>query len=168
MYYDVVPNMATLEDRLGVGQFIGYVLAILVSFSHLPFALADVRQRLWRQALLRLALFICPLIIFFGTDGLIAHSLWWAPISDTDRFHLLHHSLFAGAPLLLGYWLIVHLWWQPTTFTTTTISRQSTLISGMVLASVLIGAGVLMGTTTLSFFGGAMLIGLLGLLVVWR
>ena len=101
MYYDLTPNMGALEDRLSSVQATLYLFAIFVSFFHLPMAFLDIRHNLWRQAAIRAVVLIGPLFIFLGTDGLISHLLWWLPISETDRFHMLHHSTFAGPPC---YW----------------------------------------------------------------
>jgi hypothetical protein len=72
--------------------------------------MSDVQHRLWKQASVRMLVITSPLLVFLGTDGLIAHYLWWLPLSGTDRFHLLHHSIVAGAPLALGYWLALREW----------------------------------------------------------
>lgn len=47
MYYDIVPNMGSLEDNLAPVQLVLYLLAIIVSLSHLPLAVSDVRHKLW-------------------------------------------------------------------------------------------------------------------------
>ena len=92
MYYDVTPNMGSLEDNLASAQIILYLLAVITSLSHLPMAIWDATRKLWRPASMRALVVIGQLIIFLGAEGLILHFLWWAPISETDRFHMLHHS----------------------------------------------------------------------------
>jgi len=113
MYYDVTPNMGSLEDNLAPLQAILYLIAFISSLAHLPLALLDARNGRWRQAFIRACVTIGPFIIFIGTEGLISHYLWWQPISDTDQFHMLHHSLSTGAPLTLAFWLAVRQWWRP-------------------------------------------------------
>ncbi len=169
MYYDTVPNMGALEDNLGSVQLILYLLAVIVSLSHLPLALADVRHSLWKQASIRALAFIGPLIVFLGTDGLIAHSLWWLPISATDRFHMLHHTVFAGLPLTLGYWLLLRGWWRPAIFQTIAVpSRRVWLVSGIVLVWIVLGVGILFGLVPPILFGITMIVGLVALPVIWR
>lgn len=169
MYYDTVPNMGVLEDSLGAPQPILYLLAILISLTHLPLALTDVKHSLWKQASIRTAAFIGPLIVFLGTDGLIAHFLWWSPLSDTDRFHLLHHSLFAGVPLTLGYWLLLRWGWRPATFKAIAVpSVRAWLVSGIVLVGMVMSIGVLMGLVSPIIVGATLLIGLMAIPILWR
>ncbi len=169
MYYDVTPDMGSLEDDLAPIQLIIYLLAVIVSLSHLPLALSDIRHALWKEASIRVAAFIGPLIIFLGTDGLISHFLWWLPISETDRFHMLHHTVFASAPLTFGYWLVLHWWWRPATFrTVATPSPRVWLVSGVVLVWVVMGVGIMFGIVSPIIFGVTMLVGLLALPVIWR
>jgi hypothetical protein len=169
MYYDLTPNMGTLEDNLAPIQPILYLLAVIVSLFHLPLAVSDVKHNLWKQASIRAVVFIGPLIIFLGTEGLISHFLWWLPISETDRFHMLHHSVIAGAPLTLGYWLVLHWWWRPATLSAAlSISRRAWLVSGIVLVMVIMVIGILIGGVSPIIFGVTAIIGLLALLVIWR
>lgn len=169
LYYDAVPNMGALEDNLGAPQLNLYLLAILVSFVHVPLALADVRHSLWKQAVVRVGAFIGPLIIFLGTDGLVAHFLWWGPISNTDRFHILHHSLLAGVPLTLGYWLWLRWGWRPGTFKTVAPpSLRAWVVSGVVLVGIVMSIGLLMGMVLPLLFGVTMIVGLVALPVIWR
>lgn len=169
MYYDTVPNMGALEDNLGAPQLILYLLAILISLAHLPLVLADARHALWQQAAIRAAACVGPLIIFLGTDGLVAHFLWWSPLSDTDRFHILHHSLFAGVPLTLSYWLLLRWGWRPATFKTIAApSLRAWLVSVIVLVWMVMGIGTLSGLFSPITFGATLLIGLIALPLLWR
>lgn len=169
MYYDLVPNMGALEDNLGSSQLLLYLLAILISFAHLPLALADLRRSFWKQALVRVGAFIGPLIVYLGTDGLISHFLWWSPISETDRFHLLHHSLFAGAPLTFVYGLWLRWAWKPASFATAGApSLRVWLVSGIVLLWVVMGMGIVIGSVTPLIAGLTVLLGVFALPVIWR
>ena len=169
MYYDTVPNMGTVEDNLGGPQLILYLLAVIVSLSHLPLAFSDIKHPLWKQASIRVAAFIGPLIIFLGAEGLIAHFLWWSPLSDTDRFHILHHSLFAGVPLTLGYWLLLRWGWRPATFKAVAApSLRAWLVSGVVLVWMMMSIGILMGMVSPLLFGVSVIGGLVALPVIWR
>lgn len=169
LYYDVVPNMGSVEDRLGAPLSSLYLLAILISLCHLPLALSDARHALWKQASIRAAAFIGPLIVVLGTDGLLAHALWWSPISDTDRFHILHHSLFAGVPLTLGYWLLLRWGWRPATFTVIAApSVRAWLVSGLVLMWLVLGVGMLIGVASPLLFGVSVVGGLVALPMLWR
>jgi hypothetical protein len=168
MYYDTLPNMGALEDNLANVQPLFYFLAVSASLIQLPLALSAARHKLWKQAAIRAVVGLGPWVVFLGADGLIAHFLWWSPISDTDRFHMLHHSLFAGVPLTLGYWLGLRWWWKPETFSpTTAISRRAVLVSGVALMILLIAMGILMGGLSPITVGLAALMGLL-MLFVWR
>ena len=169
MYYDVTPNMGSVEDTLAPIQLVLFLLAVFVSFSHLPMAMSDFKHKLWKQASVRTAVFISPLIIFLGAEGLISHSVWWVPISATDRFHMLHHTVVAGAPLTLGYWLVLRWWWRPTTFSaSSSLSLRSWLVSGAVLATFIMVVGILAGIVSPIAFGLTAIIGLIALLVLWR
>ncbi len=55
MNYDVTPNMGLVEDTLAGGQFVMFWLAALMGLAHLPMLLADLMDRLWRQAVVRAA-----------------------------------------------------------------------------------------------------------------
>lgn len=169
MYYDVVPNIGALEDNLGTPQLILYLLAIIVSLSHLPLALSDAKHSFWKQASIRAVTFIGPLIIFLGTDGLVAHFLWWSPISEAGRFHILHHSLFAGVPLTLGYWLLLRVWWQPATFKAVAAPpRKAWLVSGIIFVWMMMGIGIFMGFVSPIVFGVGVIVGLVAIPMLWR
>lgn len=145
MYYDVVAGMDALEDDLGSVQGLLYLAAILAGLIHLPLAAADVGSKRWKQAMARLAIFIAPAIVFLGVGGLVSHSLWWLPISDTDRFHILHHTIFAGVPLTLGFWLALRAWWRPEAYTALPIARSSLIASGAGGLALLFALSVALG-----------------------
>lgn len=169
MYYDVVADMGAMEDTLTPPQSLLFLLAALVSLVQLPPALAYISQKRWRQALIRLALCFGPLFIFLGTDGLIAHLLWWQPISDTDRFHLLHHTVFAGIPLTLGYGLLLHHWWRPADFASAEApSRRAWMASVFVLVVIVGLIGMVTGLLPPPIIGAVALIGLVALAIAWR
>lgn len=169
MYYDLTPNMGVIEDNLGQPQLSLYLLAVLISFVHLPLALSDIKHALWQQAAIRIVGGLGPLVVFLGTDGLIAHFLWWSPLSDTDRFHILHHTVFAGLPLMVVYWLVMRWLWRPAAFILpATFSPWLWLISGIVLAWVVLGVGVLIGLVSPIVFGTALLLGLIAMPIIWR
>jgi hypothetical protein len=169
MYYDIIPNMRSLVDNLAPVQLILYLLAVIVSFSHLPLAVSDARHKLWTQASIRALLFIGPLMVFLGTEGLISHYLWWFAVSESDRIHMLHHTVFASAPLTLGYWLVVRWWWRPAALSSAqSISPGVWLVSGTVLVMVMMTISIFAGLVSPIIFGVTAIIGLLALLVIWR
>ena len=83
MYYDLTPNMGSVEDSLASIQILLYMLAVIASLPHLLLAARDVTHQQWKEAAMRMMAFVGPLIVFLGADGLIAHFLWWSPISET-------------------------------------------------------------------------------------
>jgi len=169
MYYDITPNIGTLQDNLAPVQLILYLLAVIVSFSHLPLAVSDATHKFWTQASIRALLFIGPLIVFLGTEGLISHYLWWFAVSEPNRIHMLHHTVFASAPLTLGYWLVVRWWWRPAALSSAqSISPRVWLVSGIVLVMVMMAVGILAGLVSPIICGVTAIIGLLALLVIWR
>lgn len=169
MYYDVVPNMGSLEDRLGSFPAIAYLVATVAGMFHVPFLVADITHKRSRQAFLRGALAAGPLVVFLGAEGLISHYLWWAPISDTDRFHMLHHSLVAGVPLTAAYGLLISKWWRPANLAgPSTPTRRAWMVSGIVLYFGAILVGILMGMVSLSAVVVFALLGIIGLAVLWR
>lgn len=150
MYYDVVAGMDGREDGLAAGLIALYVLAAALGLPELPLALWDLRHGLLRQGLVRSLAFAGPLAVLLGADGLVAHRLGWAPISGSDRFHLLHHSLVAGAPLTVLYALALRRWWRPATFAAAPpVSRAFVVLSGVLIAGLGLGAGILFGTPQL-------------------
>jgi len=169
MYYDITPNIGTLQDNLTPVQLILYLLAVIVSFSHLPLAVSDATHKFWTQASIRALLFIAPLIVFLGTEGLISHYLWWFAVSEPNRIHMLHHTVFASAPLTLGYWLVVRWWWRPAALSSAqSISPGVWLVSGTVLVMVMMTISIFAGLVSPIIFGVTAIIGLLALLVIWR
>ena len=169
MYYDITPNMGSLEDNLASVQVILYLVAVVVSLSHVPIAVWDAAHKQWKQASMRAVVIIGPLIVFLGAEGLISHFLWWAPISDTDRFHMLHHSVVAGAPLTLGYWLMLRWWWRPNLLgPVLALSRRAWLASGILLVMVMMTVGIMAGLVPPIALAVTAIIGLIVLLVIWR
>ena len=167
MYYDLTPDMGAIEDSLGSPQFLLFLFAIILGLTHLPLAIADLARGRWAQAAIRTALVIGPILVFLGTDGLLAHQLWWGPISDTDRFHILHHSVFAGIPLALGFWLLTRAVWRPTLLgETPTLSWGFLLASGIALLMIVAPMGILFGVVDPLLIAGIEVLGLLGLVAL--
>jgi len=82
---------------------------------------------------------------------------------------MLHHSIVAGTPLTLGYWLAVRRWWRPTAFTTAEpLSPRAMLAGGIGLLLFRSPLGIVAGFVSPLFCGVASLIGLLAPLVKWR
>lgn len=171
MYYAVTPNMDSLEDNLAPVQLILYLLAVIVSLFHLPMAVADAKHKLWKQASMRGVTFFGPLIIFLGVEGLISHFLWWLPISDTDQYHMLHHTVVAGIPLTLLYWLILRRWWRPNDIiVASSYSPTFFVVSGTLLVIIILPLGIMIGSFSLALILGAgvMTVVILPLLLSWR
>ena len=146
MYYDVVPGMGAIDDRLGSVQIALYVLAAGSGLIHLPRALEELSNKSWRKAFVQAFLSFAPLFVFLGTDGLVAHFLWWGPLSDTDRYHILHHSLFAGVPLTTLYGLALRRFWKPSGEPATPVGRGF-VVAGTIFAILLsLGVGILFGS----------------------
>ncbi|HJS29751.1 MAG TPA: hypothetical protein VJ768_09025 [Anaerolineales bacterium] len=168
MYYDLTPDMGRREDSLGSVQQILFLLAVLIGFTHLPFAVWDLMHGLWRQASMRALVIFGPIVVFLGTEGLISHYLWWGPISDTDRYHLLHHTVIAGLPLLLCYWLALRFWWQPEAILAgPSPSRRILLVSGLALIWIAMAFGIVAGMVTPPAFVAAIILGLIAIPVIW-
>jgi hypothetical protein len=167
MYYDLTPDMGTVEDSLASSQFVLFLLAIILGLTHLPLALADLARRRWAPAAIRTALVLGPILVFLGTDGLLAHLLWWEPISDTDRFHILHHSAFAGIPLAIGFWLLARAVWRPALLgATPTLSWGFLLTNGIALLMIAAPMGILFGFADPILVAGIEILGLLALLAL--
>jgi hypothetical protein len=167
MYYDLTPDMGAIEDRLAFPQFLLFLLAIILGLAHLPFAVADLARGRWGPAAIRAAIVIGPILVFLGTDGLLAHRLWWEPISDTDRFHILHHSIFAGIPLALGFWLLARAVWQPSLLgVTPALSWGFLLGSSIALLMIVAPIGVVAGVIDPIVVAGIEIVGLLGLVAL--
>ena len=113
MYYDVVPGMGSYEDTLSSVPAAVYALAVVLSFSYLPLALMAAKARQWKQTSLLTIAAIAPFAIFLASEGLLSHYLWWAPISDTNRFHMLHHTVVVATPLSAIYFLFLRSRWRP-------------------------------------------------------
>ncbi|MGH2620942.1 MAG: hypothetical protein ACRDHG_10295 [Anaerolineales bacterium] len=145
MYYDVVPAMGSYADTLSSIQAALYFLAVVPSLSYLPMTLMAATSRQWRQAYLLAIAGLAPLIIFLASAGLLSHYLWWGPISDTGRFHMLHHTLVAAIPLSLLYWLFLRSSWRPHLLATVpSPSRTALVATAAILLVLVIGAGTLM------------------------
>jgi len=169
MYYDITPDMGSVEDRLGAPLLILYLLAVVVGLLQLPLAVSDLRLNGWKRASLRALVILGPLIVFLGAEGLLSHFLWWSPISNTGRHHILHHSLVAGVPLTLGYWLLVRRWQRPAaTSAAPAITRRAWLVGGIGAMMLLLPLGILLGTLSPTVVGVAFALGLVALLVLWR
>jgi len=167
MYYDLTPDMSAIEDSLASPQFALFLLAIILGLTHLPLAIIDLARRRWGQAAIRIALVLGPILVFLGTDGLLAHLLWWGPISDTDRFHILHHSVFAGIPLALGFWLLARVVWRPALLDATpALSWGFLLASGIALLMTAAPIGIVTGVADPFVVAGIEILGLLGLVAL--
>jgi hypothetical protein len=82
---------------------------------------------------------------------------------------MLHHTVFASAPLTLGYWLVVRWWWRPAALSSAqSISPGVWLVSGTVLVMVMMTIGIFAGLVSPIIFGVTAIMGLLALLVIWR
>ena len=166
MYYDLTPDMSTIEDSLAFPQFVMFLIAIVLGLMHLPLAVIDITRQRWMQAAIRAALVIGPILVFLGTDGLLAHLLWWEPISDTDRFHILHHSTFAGIPLALGFGMLARAVWRPSLLgETPALSWGLLLAGGIVLVMLFAPVGIVAGVVDPILVGVIEVLGLLTLLV---
>ncbi len=163
MYYDVVPDMGSIEDRLGSPLLVLYLIAILLSLSRLPWALWEFKNKMWKRGLIQSILSIGPLFIFMGSDGLVSHLLWWHRISETDRFHILHHSLFGGVPLTALYGLVVRRSWKMGKATELLITTAFLAISVVFVAVFCLALGLLMGSLGVAL---ALLVGLL-IVMAW-
>lgn len=146
MYYDVVPAMSSYEDVVSSVQTVLLALAVLLALPHLPIALMAAATRQWPQALgLGVAAF-APLAIVLAADGVVSHLLWWGPISDTDRFHVLHHTLTTALPLSVGYALFLRFRWRvDERRTVPPPSPLALAATGLLLSPIVIAIGILAG-----------------------
>jgi hypothetical protein len=142
MYYDIAPTLLSLDQL----PFILYVVAVIVSLPHLLLAAWDLAHQHWHQAAMRALVcvgpalvFVGPALVFVGTEGLLSHLLWWESISQTGRFHLLHHALSAGLPLTLGYGLLVRWWWRPARISTGPAVSSKVWLVHMIWLVVIVG-----------------------------
>jgi len=142
MYYDFVPRMDSYEDTLSSVQSAVYALAVVLSFSYLPLALMAAKARQWKQTSLLTIAAIAPFAILLASGGLLSHYLWWAPISDTGRFHMLHHTVVAAIPLSVIYFLFLRSRWRPNQLTTVpSPSPMVLLLAAIGLSFVVIAVG---------------------------
>jgi len=137
--------MGAIEDRLGSVGAVLYVLAAGSGLIHLPRALQQLKNKSWKQAIIRTGLVLGPAFVFVGSDGLVSHLLWWGPISETDRYHILHHSLFGGVPLTLLYGLALRRWWVPAGDSDGPVSRIFLAIGAAFAIIFSMGIGILFG-----------------------
>ena len=166
LLYDVVPNMSSLEDKLAPIQGGLFLCAVLVSLPHLPLAMSDAIQRRWEAAWMRGMVVAGPLVVFLGTEGLISHFILWGPFSATDRYHMLHHSLVAGAPLTIAYWLFLRKRWDPAKIrSASSLTPRAMLLSGLALILATAVVGVLAGLGIPTILGASAVIGLAMVLV---
>lgn len=167
MYYDVVPDMAGREDALFTVQYLLYFAAIASGLPQLLGGLWDIRSGLRRQGLVRLLAFVGPLVVFLGAEGLVAHMLWWNPISDTDRFHLLHHTVTAGAPLTALYAWALWRWWLPYAFLPAPAMTNGFLgLSTVGVVGLAAAVGILFGSPAAGAMVGAAILVAMGLSIV--
>jgi hypothetical protein len=145
MYYQVVPNMPIREDSLSSLLTLLYLVILPLSLPHFFLSLWDGRHRLWLQGAGRLLAFAGPLIVILGSEGLVSHSLYWQPISDTDQFHLLHHTVTAGLPLTLLYGLALKRWWPADLKPTPPPSKTFLILVGVMTLMFLLALTVLIG-----------------------
>lgn len=162
MYYDVVPNMPSLEDRIGsiLGMF--YLLAVGTTPIHLPLAFWYAIRKMWADVWMRVIVILGPFIVVLGTDGLISHSLWWAPLSDTDRFHIFHHTLVAGVPLTILYWLALRAWHPSQMYEMPNLKKPIIASCGIILF-IILGMGILFGSFSIAFLFLAAMFALLAI-----
>jgi hypothetical protein len=168
LYYDLVPTMGAREDSLGVPVGLAFLAAVMLSLAHLPLAAWDVKHGRRRAAALRVFAFIGPVIVALGAEGLISHLLWWAAISETDRYHLLHHSLTTGLPLALAYALAVRRLWNPTALSVPAhVPLRAGLASVVGALMVVLPIGILMGFPSLPVIAALEIGGALALAALW-
>jgi len=168
MYYNLVPNMGARTDTLGAPLGLAFLAAVMLSLAHLPLAAWDARGGRRRAAALRLFAFMGPLVVVLGAEGLVAHFLWWGGISDTDRYHLLHHSLTTALPLSVAYALVMRRAWQPAILTAPAhVSVRAVLASVIGGVMVLLPVGILFGFPSLPVIAASEVIGALVLAGLW-
>jgi len=168
MYYDLVPTMGAREDTLGGPVGLGYLAAVLLSLAHLPLAAWDARAGRWRAAAVRVFAFLGPLVVVLGAEGLIAHFVWWAAISETDRYHLLHHSLTTGLPLAVVYALVMRRVWRPAALSAPAFVPVRALLASVTACAMLVlPIGILFGFPSLPTIATLEAAGVLALLGLW-
>src|SRR5512135_2629028 len=67
MYYDLTPDMGTIEDSLAFPQFLIFLLAIILGLTHLPLVVADLTRGRSAPAAIRTVIVIGPILVFLGT-----------------------------------------------------------------------------------------------------
>lgn len=99
-------------------QNLGYLLVLVLSLPSLVSGAWDIIRGRWAQGARGLLVFIGPLLVIAGTEGLVSHlalgcavTSWACQDGDfTVQWHQLHHTLVAGLPLLGVYWLALRRW----------------------------------------------------------
>jgi hypothetical protein len=168
LYYNLVPNMPAREDSLGTPVGLAYLAAIVLSLAHLPLAAWDLKHRRGRAAAMRVFAFVGPVIVAVGAEGVISHALWWSALSDTDRYHLLHHALVAGWPLAAGYALALRWAWQPAALTAPAhVSLRAVAASVSGGCMVILPLGILMGFPSPPVIAILEISGAVALLALW-
>ena len=105
----------TVYNRPYQIQGLGFLLVLLLSLPSLLAGAWDYLRGRWGQGSGRLLAFLGPAVVVVGTEGLVSHGLlgcnvtpWACPVGDFDaRWHQFHHTLVAGLPLALLYWLLL-------------------------------------------------------------
>ncbi|MCI0396380.1 MAG: hypothetical protein L0332_24565 [Chloroflexi bacterium] len=153
MYYQVTPNMSGREDRLGSPLLLLYLAIVILSLPHLFLSLWDGRHRLWAQGATRFLAFAGPVFVVMASEGLVSHFLYWQPISHTDQFHLLHHTITAGLPLTILYGLALRRWWPAGFVPQTPPVSKWFLVPAIVITLFLVLAlGIMIGLLPLPGF----------------
>jgi hypothetical protein len=87
MYWNL-PALVSMQGVLGTILGVGYLVVVLLGLPNIGLGGWYCLRGAWAQGITRLLLFFVPLIILLGAEGLIAHVLWWSPISHTGQFHM--------------------------------------------------------------------------------
>ena len=99
-------------------QNLGYLLVLLLSLPSLALGGWDLIRGRWGQGAGRLLAFFGPFLVILGSAGGVSHLVlgcavnsWACTDGDfTVRWHQLHHTLVAGLPLTVLYWLALRKW----------------------------------------------------------
>ena len=99
-------------------QNLGYLLVLLLSLPSLAIGGWDLVRGRWAWGAGRLLAFFGPFLVILGSEGLVSHLVlgcavnsWACADGDfTVRWHQLHHTLVAGLPLAVLYWLALRKW----------------------------------------------------------
>jgi hypothetical protein len=168
MYYNFVPSMDAREDTLYNVMGMTFMAAIVLSLAHLPLAAWDLKGGRWRAAAMRAFAFVGPVIVGLGAEGLISHFLWWGGISDTDRYHLLHHSVTTALPLSVLYALVIRRAWQPAALSApANVPVRAVLAAVIGCVMVLLPVGILIGFPSLPTIAVLEALGAVSLLGLW-